>query len=71
MTFLDDIAAALNGLTGFQFSIHGWFAALLALIGVFALYIALLWLVRKSHSSGHDQAVGDYRDPRREPFGEE
>lgn len=62
---VESLTAWLNGLTGLNFSIHGWVSVALALIGVFALYIGLLWLMRRSHESGHDQAVEDYRDPRR------
>lgn len=66
MELLNAFADWLNGLTGFNFSIHGWISVLLILLGVFGLYIGLLMLVRRSHRSGHDQAVDDYRDPRRE-----
>jgi hypothetical protein len=61
----DPFVAWLNGLSGLNFSIHGWLSVLIALIGVFGLYIGLLWLMRRSHKSGHDQMVDDYRDPRR------
>lgn len=66
----DFVAAAeawLNGITGYDMSIHGYLAILATLIGVFGLYIALLLLVRKSRQSGHDEAVYSYRDPRQDP----
>ena len=66
MDFLDNFAAWLNGLSGFNFSIHGWASVLLILLGVLGLYLALMILVRRSHKSGHDKAVDDYRDPRRQ-----
>lgn len=66
MAALDAFADWLNGLTGFSFSIHGWASVALALVGVFGLYIGLLALMRRSHRSGADDAVRDYRDPRRE-----
>ncbi|WP_421881991.1 hypothetical protein [Pacificispira sp.] len=56
----------LNGITGLDISIHGYIAILLTLIGVFALYLGLLYLLRLSHRSGHDEIVYDYRDPRQD-----
>lgn len=61
---LESVTAWLNGLTGIAMSIHGWIAVVLTVVGVLALWWALFWLVQKSHSSGHDDAVRDYRDPR-------
>ncbi|MDW3204909.1 MAG: hypothetical protein R8L07_05145 [Alphaproteobacteria bacterium] len=56
----------LNGLTGLEFSIHGYIAILLTLIGVFGLYAALMLLMHRSRASEHDQVVYDYRDPRQD-----
>ncbi|MEQ8602482.1 MAG: hypothetical protein RIB45_04120 [Marivibrio sp.] len=67
MDIFNAFADWLNALTGFNFSIHGWISVLLILLGVFGLYLGLLALIRRSHRSGHDQAVDDYRDPRRGP----
>lgn len=57
----------LNGLTGLEFSIHGYIAILLTLIGVFGLYAVLMLLMHRSRASEHDQVVYDYRDPRQDP----
>lgn len=57
----------LNELTGYDVSIHGYISILLTLIGVFGLYVGLLYLLRLSHRSGHDESVHEYRDPRRDP----
>lgn len=62
--FFASIAGHLNELTGLQFSIHGYISILLTLVGVVGLYIGLLYLLRLSHRTGHDDAVQDYRDPR-------
>ena len=62
--FFTSIAESLNGLTGLQMSIHGYVALLLTLIGVMGLCIGYIYLLRLSHSSGHDDAVHEYRDPR-------
>ncbi len=60
------LVAWLNGLTGYSFSGHGWIAAGLTLVGVAAVYLALLKLMRLSSRGGHDEAVDAYRDPRRD-----
>ena len=44
----------------------GYISIFLALVGVFGLYIGLLYLIRLSHSSGVDDAVRDYRHPNQE-----
>ena len=62
---LNAIADWLNGLTGVEMSIHGWISILLTLIGVFGIWLGLFWLLQKSHKSGHDDTVDEYRDPRR------
>ena len=62
--FFAPVSGWLNDLLGYNLSIHGYIAIVLALIGVFGLYIGLMILISKSHTSGHDDAVQDYRDPR-------
>lgn len=62
--FFAPLTEWLNGMTGFSFSIHGYIAMLLTLIGVTALYGVLLYLMRLSHTSGADDDVYEYRDPR-------
>jgi hypothetical protein len=66
---MDEIFAPLtdwlNGITGLGVSIHGYIAILLTLVGVLGLYVGLLYLMRLSHRTGRDDAVRDYRDPRR------
>ena len=62
--FFATVSGWLNDLFGYNLSIHGYIAIVLALVGVFGLYIGLMILIRKSHTSGHDDAVQDYRDPR-------
>ncbi|MBO6835345.1 MAG: hypothetical protein RLW87_15945 [Alphaproteobacteria bacterium] len=64
--FFAPLTSWLNGITGLDISIHGYIAILLTLIGVFALYLGLLYLLRLSHRSGHDEIVYDYRDPRQD-----
>ncbi|MEC9266859.1 MAG: hypothetical protein VX464_12435 [Pseudomonadota bacterium] len=64
--FFAPLTSWLNGFTGLDISIHGYIAILLTLIGVFALYLGLLYLLRLSHRSGHDEIVYDYRDPRQD-----
>ena len=64
--FFAPFTAWLNDLTGLGISIHGYISIFLALIGVFGLYIGLLYLIRLSHSSGRDDAVYDYRHPNQE-----
>lgn len=57
----------LNGITGLDISIHGYIAIVLTLIGVLAMYVGLLYLLRLSHRNGHDDAAHDIRDPRHTP----
>lgn len=64
--FFAPVSDWLNGLTGLGMTIHGYIAIVLTLIGVFGLYIGLLYVMRLSHRSGHDAEVRDYRDPRRD-----
>jgi hypothetical protein len=64
--FFSPVSDWLNGLTGLGMTIHGYIAILLTLLGVFGLYVALLYVMRLSHRSGHDAAVRDYRDPRQD-----
>ena len=54
----------LNGITGLGFTMHGYIALVLGVIGVTALYAVLLYLMRLSHQSGVDDDAYEYRDPR-------
>lgn len=62
MAFLDRVVAWLNATAGVQFSGHGWIAAGLAVVGVLGIYIGLLYLMRLSHRTGHDDEVAPLRD---------
>ena len=56
----DPIVHWLNELAGMNFSIHGWVAILLTIIGVCAFSFGLMYLTHRSHTSGHDKQVDDF-----------
>lgn len=51
---MDDLAAILNGATGFEFSIHGWIALTVGSLATIGLNGGLMWLVIASHRKGFD-----------------
>ncbi len=55
MEFLTQTVDWLNGVSGFEFSGHGWIAFIAGIVGVTALNIGLMWLTVRSNRSGHDE----------------
>ena len=70
MEQLDQAVAWLNELTGVGFSLHGWIAFVLGVVGVVVLNVGLMRLVIRSNRSGHDLATDAFvrdRDSERPP----
>lgn len=61
ISFVEHAVAWLNGISGMAWSIHGWLAFALLIMGVAAMNIGLMRLSIHSNRSGHDRKVGHPR----------